>query len=158
MSNRCENPLNLAYAYLLGEVEPDQVAESAVELIEAGFETEGVLLLANVHGESNDRIEAVLRRVLRDHDYEWPAVADAGKWKANCIAREVLSGSLAPYDGAVRVVREVCAEFHRLTILRCSRILQRSMKTISRIGLPTPLACERRLRHLLRRITNSDAM
>ncbi|QKK06897.1 MAG: hypothetical protein HND58_01120 [Planctomycetota bacterium] len=107
MSNRCENPLNLAYAYLLGEVEPDQVAESAVELIEAGFETEGVLLLANVHGESNDRIEAVLRRVLRDHDYEWPAVADAGKWKANCIAREVLSGSLAPYDGAVRVVREV---------------------------------------------------
>jgi hypothetical protein len=103
------DPILLASRWLCGDLLPEDVPKTAIELIEAGREESSVYrVAAEVKVNSRDDVEVLLGRMFAALGVEYPmSLEDARLTVARQIAREVVAGRRDPWTAAARLDRAV---------------------------------------------------
>jgi hypothetical protein len=103
------DPTLLASRWLCGDLLPEDVPKTAIELIEAGCEESSVYrVAAEVKVISRDDVEILLGRMFAALGVEYPmSLEDARQTVARQIASEVLAGRTDAWTAAARLDRAV---------------------------------------------------
>jgi hypothetical protein len=108
----------LAVMYVLGELPVDELPSAAADALEAGYDSPSLRQLAASSGADAEKIGDLFKKSLDELGIPIPSPSEAGLALARRIARDVVRGTVAPYDGAKQIWVKVYTRFPQLKKLR----------------------------------------
>lgn len=93
--------------WAFGALPPRQLQLSAVGALEEGFDSPSLRQLAGLPPSEEEKATVLFGRVLEELRQSLPSKADAGRYLAREIARQIVDGTIEPYEGARRIWWEV---------------------------------------------------
>jgi len=86
--------------WILGEARADLVPGICGDLLVDGYDTESLRVLASLTGAETERVADLLPRLFHEMDMGQPTGVQAAWCVAQSIARDIISGTVTPADGA----------------------------------------------------------
>jgi hypothetical protein len=109
---------SLAEDFALGELLTSDMPDTAMRLLEAGYDSPSLRRLAGSQAHESEPIAKLLTKSLDELGVRVPSPPEAGLAIARRIAGDVVRGSMTPYEGARRIWRDVYTRFPELAQLR----------------------------------------
>ena len=104
--------------FVLGLLSAENLPAIGIQALEAGYDSPSLRQLAGVERCDADVVRNLFAKALQEIGLVVPTPSEAGLSVAKAIAKEVLAGRAAPYEGAKQIWAEVYVRFPQLSQLR----------------------------------------
>jgi len=111
------NLSRIAANYILGNLLTEDLPTLAIEALQAGYDSPSLRQLAASEGSQSDEIRKLFSKALEELKINAPSLTEAGLMLAQDIAKDIVMGRIAPYEGAKRIWWDVFTRFPQLTQL-----------------------------------------
>ncbi len=102
----------------LGLLPVEELPDLALNAIQAGYDSPSLRQLAGASAHDTEEAHRLFAKALHELGLPVPPAPEAGLTLARDVARRVLSGAIAPYEGAKRIWDHVYTRFPDLKQLK----------------------------------------
>jgi len=101
-------------AFVLGKLNTENLPTVAAEAVRSNYDSPSLWELADSEGADPDHIRKLLFRALDELGIQAPSVETAAITAAKEIARDVVEGTITPYQGAKRIWSDLYTRYPTL--------------------------------------------
>lgn len=112
------NTDTLLAKYVLGLLPVEALPGMALDAIQAGYDSPSLRQLAGANEHDTEEAHRLFGKAIQELGLPIPQAPEAGLTLARDIARLVVSGAIAPYEGAKRIWNQIYTRLSELKQLK----------------------------------------
>jgi hypothetical protein len=112
------NTDTLLAKHVLGLLPVEALPGMALDAIQAGYDSPSLRQLAGASEHDTEEAHRLFGKAIQELGLPIPQAPEAGLTLARDIAREVVSGAIAPYEGAKRIWNQIYTRLPELKQLK----------------------------------------